>query len=127
MPSGSTITFTPVSLAAGVAATTVAFSVTPPLKLGAVARQGTGTELAHLAPWTALLVMLSLGAFGSRRKRLTRLLMFALAVLPLTAMTGCLSSANDGYYGAAPTSYTITITATSGSITHSTQVTLSTQ
>jgi hypothetical protein len=39
-------------------------------------------------------------------------------------MSGCLSNQATGYYGQMPETYTLTVTGTSGTLTHTVQVTL---
>jgi hypothetical protein len=57
------------------------------------------------------------------------LLLLALGTMAMTAMSGCNSS--NGYFGQAPKSYTVTATATAtspaGTITRSTNLTLTVQ
>ena len=118
---GAKVVFTPASIAVGAAATDVTLAITPTQLQGMLRPSG-----SRVAPGAFALLLLPLVALR-KRKRVAKLLMLVVALLPLTLMTGCLSSAADGYYGAAPQTYTMTVTATSGVISHTTQITISVQ
>ena len=73
----------------------------------------------------ALLLMPLAGMRRFRKKWLRRLMALVLLVGGLTSMaalSGC--SFGSGYFGQGPATYTYTVTGTSGSLTHSTSVTL---
>ncbi|MDE1163182.1 MAG: Ig-like domain repeat protein [Acidobacteriaceae bacterium] len=120
-PTGSKITLTPSSLASGAAATNVSVSITPPLAVATVQTRG-----QRLAPLTLALFGLPLLVF-TRRRRIAKLLMLALVAIPLTAMTGCLNSQSDGYYGGPSKTYQVVVTGTSGTLSRSVTLTLSVQ
>jgi hypothetical protein len=54
-------------------------------------------------------------------------LLAALGVLSLGVGAGLSGCGSGGYFGATPTSYTVTVTGTSGALNHSTTVTLTIQ
>ena len=120
LPTGATAAFSPASIAAGSASTTVTMTVQTPAK----------SESVETAAWgaggSALLCLLLLPL--SRRIRLVGRqlrMMFTLAILiaagvcAMTAITGC-----GGGGKPKPQDFTITVNAASGSLTHSTTVAL---
>jgi hypothetical protein len=52
------------------------------------------------------------------------LLVLFVGLAVATGLSGCLSDQSTGYYGQTPETYTLTVTGTSGTLTHSVQVTL---
>ena len=127
-PAGAKVTLTPASVAAGSGATPITLSITPALVTGAAREHAVpGSSRGRAAAVTLALMFLPIAGFVRRRRLVARLLVLALAVLPLTALTGCLSASQDGYYGSAPQHYTVIVTATSGSVTRTYDVTLTVQ
>jgi len=63
--------------------------------------------------------------FGGRIRRTLdkRVLLLALSGLSLLGLAGC-ASKDSGYFGSPQTNYTLTVTATSGALSHSTTLTL---
>ena len=59
-----------------------------------------------------------------RRRNIVRLLVLVFGLAVATGLSGCLSDQTTGYYGQTPETYTLTVTATSGTLSHSVQVTL---
>jgi len=94
LPTGATYTITPSSIASGAGATTVTLSIVTPLTAANV--HSTMPMGRRLAP-------------------------FALALL-LLPFAGC--GYSSGYFGQPQKSYTVTVTGTSGTLSHSTAVTL---
>jgi len=75
--------------------------------------------------WGILLMPFAAGMRGAGRRlrrSLSVLLMVGMGIAAVTALSGC-SSAN-GFFGHQQSMYTITVTATSGALVHSTNVTL---
>jgi hypothetical protein len=68
-------------------------------------------------------------AYDARAENLARIachaLLFAAATAVAIGLTGC--GSGNGFFGEAPASYTVTLTATSGTVQHSTTVTLNVQ
>jgi hypothetical protein len=130
LPAGATATFSPALIAAGSGTQTSTLTIQT---LSSVAAMGQGPSLAkRMAPFS--LALLALPLFGARRlrkngRRIKQLLCLVLVVLggllTTSAMTGCASK--SGFFNQAPQNYTVTITATCGSVQHSSQVTLNVQ
>jgi CSLREA domain-containing protein len=127
LPPGATATFTPTSVAADGGAQTVVMSVQT--------RQALAHEQAPVRPFgprqiplLALLLLPMLGSRETRRRLGSRLLMVVLLVgglAAVTGMTGCGSS--NGFLLEQPATYTLTVTATAGTLVQSQTVTLQVQ
>lgn len=122
LPTGATATFSPTTLSAP---GTVVMTVTVPATQASVSRP---SGLGKAAMPLALGVLLLPFARKWRRtgRRLQTLLVLVIVGLgslgALIGMAGCGSS--NGFFGQTPQNYIITVTATSGSLSHSTTVTL---
>jgi len=115
LPAGVTAAFSPASIAAGAAASS------PVLTLSA-SDQAHLTPLSHaLAPTAFALLLLPL-AFTRRARLYSKMLLALLMLAGLTGLAGC-----GGFFNHPNQSYTVTITAVSGSITHTANVTLTVQ
>ena len=139
LPAGATYSFSPATLAAGTGSTTVTFTIQlpqvsavsaqPAVRRAAepvvVARNKSTSKLPYLA--LALLLLPFAGRMrrtGKKLGRLLPLLLLLIAGIAATAgLNGC-ASKTSGYFAQAPTTYTITVTGTSGALIHSTSVTL---
>lgn len=128
LPSGATATFTPATVAANGGSTAVNLTVQT-ASLLSMSRPG-----SNVAPVALGLFLLPL--FGAKRRRLLNssgrtaryiFMMFVLLAGIVTAagLTGC--GTGNGFFGHAPKTYSITITATSGTIQHSVNATLNVQ
>jgi RHS repeat-associated protein len=123
LPTGFTATFSPPSLAAGSSATSVALMIQVPL----TARLENRSQPSRGLPLVALgmLVLPFLDGVRQSRKWLRR---FALiAILLVGAGGAAMLSGCGGSGGSQPQTYNITVTATSGALSHSTDVTLTVQ
>jgi hypothetical protein len=128
LPAGATATFTPATVAADGGPTAVNVSVqTAPL----VSANNLGRNVTPIA-----LGLLLLPLAGVKRKRLLRgrgaagrylfMAVLLLAGVAATAgLTGC--GKGNGFFGHAPKTYNVTITATSAAIQHSVNATLNVQ
>jgi hypothetical protein len=122
LPAGFTATFSPTSLAAGSSATSVSMTIQVPMTamLERIPRTGRSLPLVALG----LLMLPFVGGIGRSRKRLRWLaILFLLAgVGGATMLTGC--GGGNSASGKQPQSYVLTVTATSGALSHSTTATL---
>jgi hypothetical protein len=127
LPLGANISFSPATVAAGGGPAAVNFSVQT---AGQVATDATG-KLGKNGLSVALGLLL-LPFVGSRRLRrngraagryVFLMLVLLGGIVATSGLTGCGFNGN-GFFGQAPHTYNITITATSGTIQHSVNVTL---
>ncbi len=119
LPVGATATFTPPTITPGAAS-------------------GTSVLTVHVAPlsahvqtdqklWFATLLLLIPAALRRRSRSLPRLAAVVVwAMISLGAVMG-ITGCGGGFFGQAPQTYTLTITGTSGTTTHSTTTTLQVQ
>jgi hypothetical protein len=123
LPAGATISFSPNTVAANGGTQPIKVKVQTAQQKAALSTGGIGS---------AVLALLMLPIATSRRMRKSSRRYFYLLILVLggigatAGLTGCGYNGN-GFFGQAPQSYTITITATSGTIQHSVNVTLNVQ
>ncbi len=133
LPSGATCTVSPASVAAGQGTTSVTFTIAVPLTSIA---QVTGKPMApsdrqHISgsmPFALALLVLPF-APGLRRwcRRLHSMfpvLLLMLASLGAAVVLGGCGGPATGYFGQAPATSTITVTGSSGSLSHSASMTL---
>jgi hypothetical protein len=128
LPAGATATFTPAPVAANAGPAPVNLDVqTAPL----ASANRLGNPVAPIAFGMFLLPLL-----GAKRKKLIsngraagRYLLMVLVLLAgavtMAGLTGC--GSGNGFFGHAPQTYNITITATSGTVQHSVNATLNVQ
>jgi hypothetical protein len=114
LPSGATYTYTPATVTPGAAGANTAFTVSVP-------KQSAALHTERLGPTVLALLALPLAWSRRSRGRLHRLLLWLVALASLGAVTGC---GAGGYFSQTEQTYTITVTGTSGSLVHSTTVTL---
>jgi hypothetical protein len=121
LPPGATATITPTTLPAGSSLTDVTLTIQLP--------QATAKLLNQRIPlvvWCALLLPFAgrLRRAGKRMRRTLPVFLLAAAALAVAAgVSGC-SSTGSGFFGHPQQTYSVVITATSGSISHSTTVVL---
>jgi hypothetical protein len=125
LPAGATYTLTPAGIAAGAGATNFVLTITVPQQLVQLEhRNDIGKGLGTVA--LALLLL----PFSRRiRKRARSLSRVGLTVLLILAgagaamgLSGC--GFSSGFFGSAQKSYAVTVTGTSGTLSHSATVTL---
>ena len=129
LPAGATVTFSPSSIAANGGQQTVTVSVLTAAAMGAIAPSSTRGPMGAIALG---LMLFSLAAVRKLRKSGRRMVQLAGVLLLLTtgaaltaALTGC--GVGNGFFGQAQQTYTVTVTATSGTVQHSTTLTLNVQ
>jgi hypothetical protein len=86
-----------------------------------------GTLASRLAPFTlAFLLLPFVGRMRKAGKRFHRMLPILLLLLAGIAAAAGLSGcgSNSGYFGQAPQNYSVTVTATAGALSHTSNVTL---
>jgi hypothetical protein len=125
LPQGTDYTFTPSTVAGGAGSTEVTLTLKTSKSLKASnsmpARPGSygGSSIA-----LGMLGLIGLGAVRRYRRRMPRLLVALLllagSLLPVASLTGCAG----GYFALTPTSYTVTVTGTEGTIQRSATATL---
>lgn len=128
LPAGVTATFAPPSIAAGAAVSTSTMTLSAS---NLVYQRHKTRSLGGMATPAALALLLLPMAFGRRGRRAAarlsragRMLIAVLALLVLSAVTGC---GGGGFFSHTTQTYTITVTAVSGPDTHTTDVTLTVQ
>jgi hypothetical protein len=126
LPTGATYTITPASLAAGSGSTNVTLTVAVPRQTSMLRTPGMHTP-GRFAPMALALLLLP---FAGRMRRSARglgriaamLLLLIASAGAVAGLTGCGSS--TGFFGQTQQTYNVTITGTSGALSHSTTVTL---
>ncbi len=122
LPSGAVATFSPSVIPAGSGSTSVTLTITVPNNAAALHHEDRNPSPA----WFAMIFL----PFAWRMRRAARRLNRALAVLALivaaagaiAGLTGC--GSGTGYFGHQSQTYNISVTATSGALSHSAAVTL---
>jgi len=127
-PTGSTVTITPLTIAAGAGATDVAVSVQVPGSTAAVGRRSGGWVLAFAFP---LIGMFAIPRERMRKRTAQRIVLAGFLLIVALSIGGMGGCGNDSrktpINPVQPTNYTITLTATSGGVSHSTALTLTVQ
>jgi hypothetical protein len=118
LPAGFTATFNPATVTPGTSTVSLQLAV-----------QGTASASAQRdrrgsLPYEAVFACLLLPILGVRRKLRTRLLMLLFLGVGLTAALGISGCGSGGLLPGPAVGYTLTVTATSGSLAHSTAITL---
>jgi hypothetical protein len=148
LPTGATYTFSPAMIAAGAEATTVTLTVNIPqtqtsaewktLHPGAqlAANHSVGKGTGHtsglagkLAPLSLALVLLPFaGRLRRTGKRLSRMMcvlfLLTAGLAGAVGISACGGSSASGFFAQPQLSYTVTVTGTSGALSHSSTVTL---
>jgi hypothetical protein len=127
LPTGGSASFNPAGVPAAAGVTPVVLTVNaPPLTSSSLRLPA---NPAHPSSWSKApaflaLLLLPSGFLLRRRRAMVRLLVLFVGLAAATGLSGCLSNQATGYYGQIPETYTLTVTGTSGTLTHSVQVTL---
>jgi hypothetical protein len=126
LPSGGSASFNPASVPAAAGTTPVVLTVNAPPLTSSLRLP---TNPAHPssrrnAPAFLALLLLPTAFLLRRRRAIVKLLVVFVGLAATTGLSGCLSNQATGYYGQIPETYTLTVTGTSGTLTHTVQVTL---
>jgi len=108
-PTGATCVVTPSPVAQGAGPQTLTMTVTTPPAIAMV-------HTRQRAPWLLALLMPVLLLRKSRRRLSQAMTMLLLLFVGASALTGCAS--DYGFFGQPEATYTITVSATSGTVTH---------
>jgi N-acetylneuraminic acid mutarotase len=130
MPPGSTVTFSPATVAAGVGATDVSLSIKTSATSASVVPARANWTMAFCLLFVPLIGMRRWRYWGERLSARTRIVGGILLLVGLTiAISGCSGTVinNNGSVIGAPTPYTITVTAASGNVHQTTTLTLTVQ
>ena len=125
LPAGATATFSPSTLAANAGKETVTMTIHTSVTSAALQEPAFGRRLGTMA--LAFLLLPLFGARSLRRqgRRLSGFICLLLLALAGTAATATLTGCGAQYHDVNPQqSYTLTVTATSGSVQHASTVTL---
>jgi hypothetical protein len=126
LPTGSTYTLTPSSVAAGSGVTAMVLNVQTSSSLSAQNHQPASSPASRkeLPIALGMLGLVGLGALRKLRNRMPRTLLLLLlmlgSLLPIAALSGCAG----GYFTLNPQTYTVTVTGTEGLIQHAATATL---
>ena len=125
LPAGATAFFFPSSIPAG--SGTTAVTLTIQLPQATANTQPASGIVGRLAPLSLALLLLPFAGrlrhSGKRNLRLASVLLFSIAAwAAMAGLSGCASL--SGYIGQSPQAYTVTVTGTSGTLSHSTTVIL---
>lgn len=127
LPPGATGTITPKTLPAGSGPTNVALTVQLPSVTASLRHHETlALQLSPMMLGMLLLPFAGKIRRSARKQGLLSLLLLATLGTSLLALSGC-GSKNTGFLGSPQTSYVLTVTATSGNLSHSTTLNLTVQ
>ena len=128
LPPGATVTFSPSSIAVNGGPQTITVTIqTAPASAAAQAPPPRSSG-RYAAPFAlALLLLFGVGGLRKRGRHLLRHLICVALLLAGGAAATLMSGCGGGFFTQSPENYTVTITATCGTLQHSTSVTLNVQ
>lgn len=128
LPADSTYTFTPSTIPAGAGTTNVVLSIHTPKPVAAMTRPATPGRGLPRSPIAFGLLLLPIFGAGLYRKKGSALPRYVAIILLLAGSTGAIvgltGCGGGGFFNQSPQTYAVTITATSGTLQHSTSVSL---
>jgi hypothetical protein len=121
LPPGATVSFGTTTYVPGVGPTPTSMTIVTSPTVAMVKPTRGGSDIFY-----GLLLLPLLGIRRVRRKirALPKGIAYGLAALVVLAGLGAMTGCQGGYFGGPPQTYTITVTGTSGTLSHSTTVTL---
>jgi polygalacturonase/sugar lactone lactonase YvrE len=139
LPAGATYTFSPASLPAGSGTTSVTLTIQIPQSTAAVLPihiRGSGQQTLvasggnterKVAPFALALLLLpfagSVRRAGKKLRGAMSVLLLLVAIAATIGLNGC-GASGSGFFAQSPQSYTLTVTGTSGTLSRSTNITL---
>jgi CSLREA domain-containing protein len=124
LPATYNYSFSPSTLNAGWGATQVTLTINVPQTTAM--RQASGGRWPSGAPFALALLLLPLARrlrrAGRRMGRMMTIVLLAAGMAAVATLSGC--GTNAGYFGQRQVSYPLTVTATAGTLTHTTNITL---
>jgi CSLREA domain-containing protein len=128
LPPGATVTFSPSSIAVNGGPQTITVTIQTAPASAAVQAPPPRSSGRQAAPFAlALLLLFGVGGLRKRGRHLLRHLICVALLLAGGAAATLVSGCGGGFFARSPENYTITITATCGTLQHSTSVTLEVQ
>lgn len=123
LPAGAAAEFSPLSISTAGGAQTATMTVQTAAATAQKGDPAIGRKLASVAFALLLLPLIGAGTMRRQGRRMGGLLCLLILLSGLAAAVG-LSGCGSGYFSQAPRSYTVSVTATNGILTHQCNVTL---
>jgi hypothetical protein len=126
-PTGTVVIFSPASVATGAGSTPILLTVKPPVLPQAHNDPGNINPFRATRTAPIALALLALPFIMRRRRRFASLFLWMAFCISAIGLSGCATDASTGYYGTNPQTFNLTVTATSGTLSHTTNLTLTVQ
>jgi len=120
LPPGATVTFGTATYVPGVGPTPTSMTIVTSPTVAMIQR----SHESNIYYGLLLLPLLGIRRIRRKIRALPRGITYCLAGLLLLGGLGAMTGCSGGYFGGGPNTYTITVTGTSGTLNHSTTVTL---
>jgi hypothetical protein len=121
LPPGATVTFGTTTYVPGVGPTPTSMTIVTSPTVAMVKPTRGGSDIYY---GLLLLPLLGIRRIRKKIRTLPRGIAYGLAALVVLAGLGAMTGCQGGYFGGPPQTYVITVTGTSGTLSHSTTVTL---